>query len=171
MSIQESRITDVTAKWELAERIAGHAIGPKQDLESIFKDVMLGMEKQAGITFDILLKERVWNTVSPERLKSITAHFLSEFCDKILGSFKVNEAERMLEEHKKIGFIKHEIFSAKIKTAYQLFFCEIINSVADKANSMKDSLVPEVFESLKREGIEFPKKEGGRPDSLIFLTV
>ncbi|MFZ0564864.1 MAG: hypothetical protein WAM28_01560 [Chlamydiales bacterium] len=158
MSIQESRVTDITAKWELAERMAGHANAPKQALESLFKGIMIGMEKQAGITFDTTLKERVWNKVSPERLKSLKAHFLLEFCDKILGSFKVNEAEAMLEEHKKTGFVKHIIYSAQIQTAYQLSFNAIIDSVMDKANSMTDSLVPDVFESLKGEGIEFSNK-------------
>ncbi len=155
MSAQEIRVTDRAAKWELAERIAGHANAPKQALVSTFTGIMSVMEEQAGTTFATSLKKKIWNQVSPNRLESIKTHLLSEFCDKILGSFTVDEAIAMLEEHKNTGAIKQSAYSAKVNAEYQLHFSEIIESVSKKAKAMSVSLVPEVVESLEGEGIEF----------------
>jgi len=157
LTVQESQVSDITAKLELAERMAGHAGAPKQALESIFEGVIQQLEKIADKKFDASLKERVWNKVSKEHLKSLKEHFLLEFCEKILGTFSVNEAEEMLAEHKSTGFVRHFIYSSQIQTAYHLNQSAIIDSGVKKANSMTNDWIPEIVKAVREEGIELPE--------------
>jgi len=157
LSVEKSQVSDVTAKLELAERMAGHAGAPKQALESIFEGAMRQIEKIAEKQFDTSLKQRVWDMVSKQQLESLKEYFLLEFCENILGTFSNNEAEEMLEEHKRTGSIRHYIYSSQIQTSYQLHHSAIIDSVQVKAESMTDNWIPEIVKAAREEGIELPE--------------
>lgn len=156
-NVQASQMSDITSKWELAQRMSGHAKAPEQALKSIFKGAMQKLEEVANTNFEVLMKERVWSTVSNENLKTLKKTFILEFCDKILGIFNEEQASEMLEEHKRTGFVKNIIYSSQMQTAYALSQESIIDAVIKKANSMTDAWIPEIIEAVKKEGIELPE--------------
>lgn len=109
LNIQASQVSHTTSEWELAQRMAGHANAPEQTLKSIFTGAMLQLKEIADCSFDVLMKEKVWNAVSVETSKYLKDTFMMEFCDKILGTFSEAEASEMLEEHKRTGFVKSDL--------------------------------------------------------------
>jgi hypothetical protein len=145
-------------KFELAERIAGHANAPKEALESIFEGAMKSLETISGTTFESSMKIRVWNAVSPDQLKILKEGFLFEFCNKILGEFNETQADEMLDEHKRTGIIRNVSYSIPLKKAYQVYQDTIIDSVINKANSMIDNWIPIIVSAVRKEGINLPEK-------------
>jgi hypothetical protein len=157
MNAQVVDVTDMTAKWELAQRISGHAKAPEDAIRSIFTGIMISLEDHAKKTFEPSMKDRVWNKVSKENLKTIKDFFITEFCDKILGRFKENEVEEMLKEHIRTGFVRNPLYSSHIQTAYHFNQTSIIDSICKKAEEMATGWVPEIIQALKEEGVAFPE--------------
>jgi len=155
----ESRITFSSKKMELATRITGHSKAPKQSLECVFEGAILAIEEYSKTKFDSVLKERVWNKVSTERIKSLRETLLFNVCIKMFDAFKENEVDDMLEEHKRTGIIRSSHFNTyaeRIHEAYRLNHSSIEDSVAESAKSMEDDFVLEIDQALRDEGIELP---------------
>lgn len=155
-SVRASQVSCLNSKWELAQRMSGHAKAPEQALKSIFNGAMLGIEEATNTTFEASTKERIWNAVSNEKLEMLKEHFMLDFCNKILGGFNEKQAGEMLEEHKKTGRVKNIIYSGQIQTAYYFNQELIIKDIAEKASSMADAWVPEIIEAVKKEGVQLP---------------
>lgn len=154
-SVQATQVADITNKRELAQRISGHAKAPEQALESIFTGVMQQLEVVAKTKFETSMKDRVWDKVSGDKLKTLKETFILKFCEKILGSFDEEEASAMLEEHKRTGAIKNIIYSSQLQKAFTSSQSSIIDAVVQKANSMTDAWIPEIVDAVRDEGIEF----------------
>lgn len=155
-AVQGGQVGDITNKWELAQRISGHAKAPEQALKSIFTGAMQSLEEISKTKFESLMKEKIWLTVSGEKLKILREAFILEFCEKILGSFSDEEAAIMLEEHKRTGAVKNMLYSSQLQVAFQLEQESIINAVVKKANSMTEEWIPKIVDAVKKEGIELP---------------
>ncbi len=154
---QASLVIDITNKWELAQRLSGHAKAPEQALKYIFIGSMQQLEEIANSPFEESMKERVWSAVSNDKLKTLKETFMLAFCDKILGSFNEEQAAEMLEEHKSTGAVKNIIYSSLIQSAYFLHQESISESICNKANSMTETWIPEIVEAVISEGIKLPK--------------
>lgn len=157
LNVQAVQITDVTNKWELAQRISGHAEAPEQALQSVFKGAIQQLEKISKTKFENSMKDQVWNVVSKEKLKTLKETFILEFCEQILGSFSEDEASFMLEEHKRTGAVRNIIYSSQIQIAFALSQSSIIEAVVKKANSMTTKWIPEIYEAVRKEGIQLPE--------------
>ena len=159
LHVATSAATDITNKWELAQRMAGHTKAPEQALKSVFEGAMQQLEVVANTKFESPMKERVWGAISGQRLKDIRETFMLEFCDQILGGFSEEQAAEMLEEHTRTGAVKDIRYSAQIQTAYALSQSSIIDAVVKKASSMSNGLVPDLVAAVKREGIELRERK------------
>jgi hypothetical protein len=148
--------SDFTNKWELAQRISGHAKAPEQALQSVFTGAMENLEEISKTTFESSMKERVWSSVSEAKLKNLKEAFILEFCEKILGSFSNEEAGTMLEENKKLGAVKNILYSSRLQVAFALQQKSIIEAVVKKADSMTEEWIPEIVAAVKKEGIKLP---------------
>ena len=155
--VKSAQIMDVTSKWELAQRLSGHTKAPEQALKCVFKGAMQHLEVVANTKFETSMKERVWEKVSKEKLKTLKETFILEFCDKILGDFNDEAVNEMIEEHKLIGIIKFSMNSIQLQTAYSLTQSSIIDTVVQKANSMIRDWIPEIVNAVKEEGIKLPE--------------
>lgn len=143
-------------KWELAERLAGHNTLPEDMLKELFEGAMNALEKRANAKFDEPMKERVWLSVSKDRLKRLKDTFISEVSKKILGSFeKESDVEAMLEEHKQNGMIRNPVYTAQIQTAFWFNRDDVRFAVRQKTGLMDEVLIPDLVEALKKEGIQF----------------
>jgi len=157
LKVQTGQVQDITSKWELAQRMLGHAEAPEEALRCIFTGAMQQLEQIAKTKFEAPMKDRVWDKVSGDRLKTIKETFILQFCDKILGSFNEEDATAMLEEHKRTGAVKTMRYSVPLQVAFQLSQSSIIDAVVQKANFMTDAWIPEIVNAVKSEGIELPE--------------
>jgi hypothetical protein len=156
LNVQASQVTDIASKWELAQRMSAHAKVPEEALMSLFTGAMQGLEQITKTTFETSMKERVWDAVSKEKLKSLKEALMFEFCEKILGGFNEDQASEMLEEHKRTGFVENSIYSFHLQVAYALSRELISDAVVQKALSMRDVWIPEIVEAVRKEGIQIP---------------
>lgn len=154
-----NKIFQEQLKFELAERIAGKSSVHEQALESVFVGVMSGIKETAKIEFEPSLKQRIWNKVSKSRLDSLKEFLLLKYCEKILGTFGNTELEEMLEEHKRTGYVKNDIYKAQLQIAYYFHHLHIIYAVVEKANSMTKDWIPEIVQAVREEGIVLSKPE------------
>lgn len=143
----------------MAQRISGQANAPEQALKSIFEGFMQKLEIVSKIKFEDSMKDRVWNAVSGEKLKTLKETLIFEFCEKILGDFNEDEAKEMLEEHKSTGAVKNIRYSHHLQTAYELSRSSIIDAVTNKANSMTQEWRPEIAKAVEKEVIDFTKTQ------------
>jgi hypothetical protein len=155
-SAQELKVTDITAKWELAQRMAGHSKMPEDCLKALFEGIIQGIEKQANTTLKPSLRERVWEAVSKEKLKNLKETFILEVCEKILGGFKEAEVKEMLEEHKRAGAVKNSIYNAQLRVLHFSKKEPINDAVFKKVLSFKEDWIPQIVDMVKKEGIELP---------------
>ena len=144
-------------KWELAQRLAGQANAPKDALESIFKGAINALEEESKTTISPSIKQRVWENVSKERLKTLTQAFLEEFCKETLGSFTEEEINQMLQEHKQTNVIKYSKLNIQLQVSFQLTQPLVIDVVVRKAQSMVTEWIPEIAAAVEKEGIKLPK--------------
>lgn len=156
-SVQAAQVTDITSKWELAQRISGDEPLPEQALKSIFKGAMEQLEVLAKTKFETPMKDRVWDRVSGDKLKALKETFILEFCERLLGSFDEEKASAMLEEHKRTGTIRNMVYSSQLQIAFALNQSSIIDAVVQKANSMTDAWLPEIVDAVRHEGVELPE--------------
>lgn len=154
MNLQTTSFCSNTNRWELAQRISGHAKTPEQALESIFKGIVQQLEESAEIKLETFTKDKIWSIVSNERLDVLKSTLINEFCEKILGDFNENQVGEMLEDHKTKDFTQIGCYSQKINKLYADNQESIIETVVTKANSFTNDLIPEIIEALKNEGIE-----------------
>ncbi len=152
MHVYNYQIEDVTAKLELAERIAGQDTLPKECLMSVFAGTMKALEKKADTSFKPDLKLRVWTKVSAARLVVIKEYFLMRFCDVILGSFPADIVEVFLKMHKQNGTTM--VFEEEFQRRHDA----IRDEVMEKVKSLHD-LRPEIVSALRAEGIKFPDND------------
>lgn len=164
-------ITDVTSKWELAQRISGHARAPEQAVKSIFEEIMQQLEVQAQTKFEAPMKEKIWQATSSQRLRISKESFVLEFCDQILDSFSEEEAAAALTEHKTTGFVKNILYKSRIQKAYALCCDSIIDSVVMKAKSMADGWLPEIVAAVTREGIKLPESKRAATTSSLSVVI
>jgi hypothetical protein len=157
LSVQAAQDTEISHRCELAQRIAGDAKAPRQALRSVFKRVMKGLEERAHTKFEMAMKDRVWNAVSRQKLKTLRETLILEFCEKILGGFSDGEVDAMLEEHKRTGAVKNINHNVQLQTAYLLSKASIIDAVTQKADSMRDAWTPEIVAAVRHQGIELPE--------------
>lgn len=150
-NVETERIPGITNKWVLAKCISGHAEAPEQALNAIFNGAMQQLELVTKTNFEASMKDRVWDKVSRERLKTLKDAFTLEFCDKILGPYDEEEAMAILEEHRRTGHV------SCLQIGLFWYTSSIIESVVQKANSMKNDWLPEIISALKSEGIEIPE--------------
>ena len=160
LKVQTGQVQDIATKWELAQRISGHAKAPEQALKSVFTAAMQQLEVIARTKFETPMRDRVWDRVSGDKLKALKEEFILEFCDKILGGFDEEAATAMLAEHKRTGDVKNLRYSTQLQVAFQLSQSSIIDAIVQKANSMTDSWIPEIVNAARSEGIELPEPKG-----------
>ncbi|MDP1608324.1 MAG: hypothetical protein Q8L98_03300 [Chlamydiales bacterium] len=154
--VVHAKVTDISVRWELADRIAGKANAPKQALESIFTGAMQALEKAANVSFQPVMKERVWEVISAQKLPILKEALLLGVCDNILGGFNDHQVAEMLAEHKATGFIKNPRYKDPINMAYRISGDAITQEVLRQAKIMSDEWVPEIIAAVKNEGIELP---------------
>lgn len=154
--VVHAKVTDISVKWELANRIAGGANVPKQALEAIFTGAMQALETAANVPFQPAMRTRVWEVISAEKLPILKETLLLAVCDNILGQFDDSQVEEMLAEHKATGFIKSPHYKVAIGMAYDFQHEKIVQAVKLKAKLMSEEWVPEIIAAVKNEGIELP---------------
>lgn len=155
---QTVQVSDASSKGELAERLAGTSGAPEESLRAIFEGAMRELEKIANTTFELPMKERVWEAVSKEKVKTLRETLLHEFCKQILGVFSDVEVGVMLAEHKRTGAIRGDtVLGATLSVQYQRSLELIIDTVVQKAISMIDVWIPEIVEAVRKEGIQLPE--------------
>ena len=138
--------------------MSGHANAPEQALRSVFLGAIKQLEEVAKTEFSSSMVEKVWDTVSKEKLKSLKESFILEFCDQILGSFEEAEVNAMLEEHKRTSVIRNMKYSTQLQVAFGLSQQNILDAVVEKANSMTTGWIPQIVDAVKKEGIQLPEQ-------------
>lgn len=156
LSVQVPQVIDLTTKWELAQRISGHAQAPEQALKSVFTGAMQQLEVVANFKFETSMKDRVWEKVSGDKLKTLKETFILEVCEKILGGFDEKEAKAMLEEHKKNGAVQNTLYCLRLQDAFELKHASVIHAVVQKAHSMTVAWIPAIVDEVRREGVKLP---------------
>jgi len=156
MNMQVGQVIDGN-KWELTQLISGQAKAPERSLRAIFEGIVECLEDNSK-TINNSLKEKVWNSVSTERLTLLKEAFLKVFCERIFGKMDNNMIKEMLEEHKQNGCIMNNFYSQQIKVACYFEKEFVLNAVAFEADSMADEFATEVIEAFKNEGIVVFKK-------------
>lgn len=157
LTVHPVQITDITNKFELAQRLTSDSKAPEEALQASFSGVMEQLEVIAHTKFDSSMKERVWNAVSEEKLKTLKTEFIYTVCERILGSFNEEDSRLMLEEHKNTGCIKNIRYTSGLQVAFHLSQSTIIDAVMQKATSMTKEWIPEIVEAVKKEGIALPE--------------
>lgn len=150
-AVQVVQNTDISNKWELAQRLSDHAEAPEQALKSIFTRAMQCLEVVGKTTFETSMKERVWNTVSGEKLKTLKQMYIIEVCEKILRGFSNKEAAEMLEEHNRTGAVKNLIYSSQLQMAFAYSKESIFNALVKRANAITKEWMPEIVSAVNKE--------------------
>ena len=157
MNVQAAPASEIATKWELAVLLAGEEKAPEKALKCVFDKAMLQLEDSTNTKFEISMKERVWNTVSPEKLKTLRNAFLQVFWDKMFVRINEYDFNGMLNEHISLGDIKNIRYKYRLERALLLLEKPILKAVNQKANSMVESWIPEIIDAVKKEGIELPE--------------
>lgn len=157
MNIQVNQITDITYRWELAKRLTGDTKAPEQVLKAIFQGCMNSLQKIYHTKFTSNLQDKVWDSVSKDRLATLNETLILDFCEKILEKFNDKEVNEILEEHKSTGFVNNFAYTGYLKTAYSFYKEDILETVALKANSMTNNFIPEIIIAVRKEGIQLPE--------------
>jgi hypothetical protein len=147
---------DITAKWELAERMVGQSNMPNEALACVFKGAMNSLEERAGQRFDESLENRVWSKVSPESLRSLREFFLMEVIDGFFRGVNTREAEAMLKEYQRGGSLESILYRGGVPILNSMRSLELTSLVAEKAELMAIGWIPKIFEAVREEGIVFP---------------
>ena len=154
-----SRVSDITNKWELAERLVGNTQGHELVLKKAFEGILEGLEKVTGNKFGTDLKEKVWRITSGKRLETIKETLILEFCNQILGTFTEKEAAEALLEHQKTGIIKHHIYGPLIYKEYNRRRGSITKAVVTKTEALAGEWSSNIMKILKDEGIDLQRKD------------
>lgn len=83
-----AQVADITVQWELAKRIVGASKGPQQAVKALFDGIMQPIEIIAKTPVSKEIKERVWQQISPPRIKTLEDQIALEFCDEVLKDFQ-----------------------------------------------------------------------------------
>lgn len=148
-------------KWELAARLSADSDAPKDVLKAVFDGAIEVLENRLNMKLEPSVKQRVWNTVSKEKLKILEEILISNVCEKLLCSFKHKQIIKMLERHKIDNTVKNDYanndYSATVlQNAYQLNKESIVDALVEKSLLMAKDLIPEIAAELRNEGIELP---------------
>lgn len=157
---QSLQIQNIPNRWALAQSLNRDSKIPEESLRVIFEKTMDDLKSLSSKKFEPSLKERIWNKTSQYPLETLQNTFFLEFCSLILEDFKDDEVNTMLNKCKKTKTTKTKALNTRLETARDKKIQLVVNSVIEKADSIKRNFVFQIIGALKKEGIKFspPKK-------------
>lgn len=131
---------------KLSHRLCGHARAPEQALRAGLEGIILELEKISNTKFDSDLQQKLWEFLEKEKLPELREKLIFNVCEKMLKSLTEEQISYALEQHTEKNVITDILISAKIQTAYQLEYDNIVNDIALHAKLILND--PNILEML-----------------------
>lgn len=148
-SVGSPALSHDSSKWKLAQCLAGESSLPEHCLQQIFKGMIDGIDSKSQTKIEASLKEKIWQTISSQRLQAVRNVLISEISNQILGGFNESDAAKALSEHRSTGKVWDVYLSSRIQTAHQLCHESIVASVGNYVISITEELALEIQSLLK----------------------
>ncbi len=146
--------TTSTNKLELSQILLDINI-PEICLKTVFDVALQKLKDLLNADIESSLEDRIWKLISQKKLPLLTETLITACCEHVLAEFEDKEINQMLEEFKTMGIVKNLLLSLQLVEAYKLKREILISSVAERANSLSEDLIPEILIVLNKESIPF----------------
>lgn len=149
----------IDPKLELTQCLAPKLNLPQEILGSTFESAIRISEDVLHVAIPPVSKYRVWEKISPPKLKILNEKVCCEFYNKILRPMPDRAVSEMLDEFQRTGNIRKSSYTECFRFSCGQNEQPIRVAVLEAVNNMLEDLIPEIVEAIAQEGIILQKRD------------